>query len=47
MCGYFGHLEVARILLDEGADKYAKDNNGFTPLDFAVQQKKEEMAAML
>jgi ankyrin repeat protein len=30
-----GHLEVAQLLIERGADVYAKDAKGLTPLDYA------------
>src|SRR5690348_15032777 len=35
---YHDHVEVARLLLDAGADLYAPDHGGETPLLMAVQR---------
>jgi ankyrin repeat protein len=42
-----GNLEFARLLLDHGADVNAKMKDGKTPLGFALEQNKSEMAAFL
>lgn len=41
------HTDVARLLLDYGADKTAEDANGHTPLDWAVLKGLPEMAQLL
>ncbi len=44
----YGHLEVVRQLLQSGADKALKDNyNGMTALDWARQEKKDAVVALL
>ena len=32
-----GHLEIVKILLEQGASAAAKDRNGRTPMDFAFE----------
>ena len=44
---YYGKPEVVRVLLAAGADKDLRCNNGYTALDFAIQQKKDACAALL
>lgn len=38
---------ILRLLIDQGADVNAKDNNGTTPLHIAAGQPRVEMAKML
>lgn len=42
-----GHVEIARTLLALGADARARDRKGVTPLDRAVNCRKENVAALL
>lgn len=42
-----GHLEIARTLLDAGADSEAKDRKGETPLQRAIHCRKHAVAALL
>ena len=42
-----GRKEVAELLIAEGADVNAKRGDGRTPLDWAIQRKKTEIAALL
>ncbi|KDO17811.1 TKL protein kinase [Saprolegnia parasitica CBS 223.65] len=44
---YNGHVDVARLLLDKGADVEASNANGYTPLHYAAQGKKPEMVEFL
>jgi ankyrin repeat protein len=45
--GATGQIEVAEMLLKSGGDINAKDNTGKTPLAYAIESKKDEMAAWL
>ena len=45
--GATGQIEVAEMLLKRGGDINATDNSGKTPLAYAVDSKKDEMAAWL
>ncbi len=42
-----GHLEVARLLLERGADVNAKNKHGFTPLHFAAGIGHTDVAKLL
>jgi len=42
-----GHLEVARLLLDHGADTQQATKSGSTPLHSACEQGHEEVARLL
>lgn len=42
-----GQLEMTRWLLDRGADRGVENYQGITPLDFAVAQGFDEIAALL
>jgi ankyrin repeat protein len=41
------NLEVARLLLDAGADPNAEQQGGLVPLDAALQNRDEELQALL
>ena len=43
---YWGHNEIAELLLANGAQVNAKAGNGRTPLDWAEQLGVEEMAKL-
>lgn len=43
----FGYVEIARYLLDQGADFSALDHEGRTPLDVAEATENDDIAAML
>ena len=42
-----GHLEAARLLIDRGAAVDSKDKDGKTPLDKALENDKNDVAAYL
>ena len=42
-----GHLNICKLLIAKGAAINAKANNGQTPLDMAIVQKKDRVAAYL
>ena len=39
----YGRLEIAKLLLENGADKQAKDSKGFTAIDFARKTNKKSI----
>jgi len=43
----FNHPNVVKCLVEEGADIDAKDNGGMTALDWAREEKHDEVAALL
>lgn len=47
LCAYTGQVEVADIILTCGADPNLTDYKGKTPLDYANQQKRDEMIDLL
>ena len=47
ICARYGHLEVARALIEAGADVNAKKDNGETPLHFSAWHGHLEIARAL
>lgn len=46
-CAFAGATEVARVLLEHGADPSLTADDGFTPLDAAIANGNDELAALL
>jgi uncharacterized protein len=46
-CAFAGANEVARLLLEHGADRTLTADQGFTPLDSALENGNDELAALL
>jgi hypothetical protein len=44
---YHGHKEIVELLIAKGADVNAKDDDGKTPLNWAIDFKKTETADLL
>ena len=42
----YGRIEIAQILLDNGADTNAKDSKGFTAVDFARKMNKKSILSL-
>jgi ankyrin repeat protein len=42
-----GRLELARLLLDRGANPSLRSDDGATPLDLAQENNRPEVAALL
>jgi len=47
MCGYGGHVEIARMLLDHGADLDNRDVDGDTPESLATNRGHADIVIML
>ncbi|MEO1938029.1 MAG: ankyrin repeat domain-containing protein [Sulfurimonas sp.] len=43
----YGRVEIAKYLLEEGADQYAQDLKGFTAIDFARKMNKKSILSLL
>jgi len=46
-CAFAGANEVAQVLLEHGADRTLTADDGFTPLDSALENGNAELAALL
>ncbi|KAI2608008.1 hypothetical protein GGR54DRAFT_392384 [Hypoxylon sp. NC1633] len=46
MCGYGGHVAIARLLLEHGADMYNVDVDGDTPMQLAATRGHSEVAIL-
>jgi uncharacterized protein len=46
-CAFAGANDVARVLLEHGADRTLTADDGFTPLDAALENGNDELAALL
>jgi len=46
-CAFAGATDVARVLLEHGADPALTADHGFTPLDAAIANGNDELAALL
>ena len=44
---YFGRLDAARVLIENGADRSVRDGEGRTPLDIANEREKQELVQLL
>ncbi|SVB63313.1 uncharacterized protein METZ01_LOCUS216167, partial [marine metagenome] len=44
---WHGHKEIVELLIAAGADVNAKDQNDYTPLDFANRLKRTEIADLI
>jgi ankyrin repeat protein len=40
-------IEIARVLIEHGANVEVKDDKGRTPLDFASEEQREEIMKLL
>ncbi len=47
LASWNGHMEVARLMINKGADVNARNNLGETPLHLAVRDDDEDMAELL
>ncbi len=43
----YGQVEIAKLLLDKGANKETKDSKGFNAIDFARKMNKKRMLELL
>lgn len=46
MCAYGGHVAIARLLLEHGADLYNVDVDGDTPMQIASTRGHSEVAIL-
>lgn len=47
MAARYGHIDVVKLLLEEGADSSLRNQLGMTALDFATTTERTEVAALL
>ena len=47
LAAWYGHKEIVELLIAEGADVNAKNDEGKTPLDMAIDRKRTETADLL
>jgi uncharacterized protein len=47
MAARYGHMDVVKLLLDEGADANLRNQQGMTALDFAVSADRPEVAMLI
>jgi ankyrin repeat protein len=47
MAAHYGHPTVVRILLEEGADPMARNEQGLTAIDFAHRAGRADMAELI
>ncbi|MEN4053015.1 MULTISPECIES: ankyrin repeat domain-containing protein [Sulfurimonas] len=43
----YGRVEIAKLLLEKGANQHAKDTKGFTAIDFARKMNKKSVLELL
>jgi len=43
----YGRVAIAKVLLDHGADQYARDKKGFSAIDFARKMNKKSILELL
>eukprot|EP00919_Chromeraceae_sp_WS-2016_P076936 GHVR01182052.1.p1 GENE.GHVR01182052.1~~GHVR01182052.1.p1 ORF type:complete len:116 (+),score=15.91 GHVR01182052.1:30-377(+) len=43
----FGHTDIARLLIDKGADVNSRENDGYTPLIWASNRGHTDIARLL
>jgi ankyrin repeat protein len=43
----YGRVEIAKLLLEKGANQYVKDSKGFTAIDFARKMNKKSILELL
>lgn len=41
-----GHQDIARLLIDRGADTWSTEDEGLTPLQLAVKAEQEDMVGL-
>jgi len=43
----YGRVEIAKLLIEKGANQYVKDSKGFTAIDFARKMNKKSVLKLL